>query len=67
MPFESLEPQAVADWMAKLPLHENYSRIVLNEEIDGIALIFMAEEWEWTEWADFGFVVRSDVLKIKCA
>jgi len=65
-PFESWEPHEIAEWLSGLKLRENYAPVVTSErkQIDGATLktIFEANEWD-----SFGFIVDSDILKVKVA
>jgi len=63
-PFPKWEPFEIAEWLSTLSLRENYTASVTGQQIDGSSMQTILEE---DAWADFGFSVKTDVLKIKGA
>jgi len=63
-PFNKWEPHSIAEWMLGLQLRENYTDRVIGQQIDGATLTILINT---NEWESFGFITRSDVLKISTA
>jgi len=64
-PIHTWTMEDVSVWFSSLPLSQDYSSIIIEQEIDGDVL--MNDLNEISEWKSFGFQIMGDISKLRRA